>query len=171
MQKMFFLLIFSVVILSTNAQSKSTTADSVKTIKSKPDTTVKSTEEETVEIGYGTILKSRQTESISSIKVEDIRMTINATIGQAIQGRAAGVYVTSSGEPGGRYSSVNIRGISSAFGSNQPLVVVNGMPTTSDILNMLNPNDIERIDILKDAASCAIYGSRGANGVIIITLK
>ena len=117
------------------------------------------------------MLRSRNTQSISTITEEDMRMTINANIQQAIQGRAAGVNVVNSGEPGGRYSAIYIRGLSSIYGNNQPLIVVNGFPTTTDYLNMISPNDIERIDILKDAASCAIYGSRGANGVILIKTK
>ncbi len=128
-------------------------------------------EDDEIQVGYGTVLRSRNTQSISTITEEDMRMTINANIQQAIQGRAAGVNVVNSGEPGGRYSAIYIRGLSSIYGNNQPLIVVNGFPTTTDYLNMISPNDIERIDILKDAASCAIYGSRGANGVILIKTK
>jgi TonB-linked SusC/RagA family outer membrane protein len=88
---------------------------------------------------------------------------------QAMQGRMAGVQVTqNSGEPGGNVS-VRIRGLGSINGSNEPLYIVDGVPYGS--LNAINPNDIERIDVLKDAASAAIYGSRASNGVVIVTTK
>jgi TonB-dependent SusC/RagA subfamily outer membrane receptor len=125
---------------------------------------------DTLNVGYFTNLKSRELGAISSITKEQILNTINYSIQQAIQGRAAGVQVISSGAPGGR-SSIRIRASASFVSGSEPLYVVDDMPISADYVDMLNPNDIERIDILKDAASCAIYGSRGANGVVLITTK
>lgn len=126
--------------------------------------------DEEVSVGYGTILKSRNTASIAVITKEDIELTVNATLSQAIQGRAAGLNTYQSPVPGGK-SFTYIRGIGSINSGNEPLYVLDGMPITSDFLNTINPGDIEKVEILKDAASCAIYGARGANGVIVITTK
>lgn len=157
--------------------------------------------EEIVVIGYGTVKKSDLTGSVSSMKAEDINVGANVSVDQMMQGRAAGVQISqSSSEPGGGMS-IRIRGASSINASNEPLYVIDGFPidnssglsasgmigdtdssasqaasTATNLspknpLNSLNPNDIESIEILKDASATAIYGSRGANGVVLITTK
>lgn len=127
--------------------------------------------EEVVSLGYGNKTKPRVTEAISSISSEEMKITNNVTIENAMQGKAAGVQVTqNSGSPGSA-SSVRIRGIGSTNGG-EPLYVVDGVPLDGVAgLNLLNPNDIQTIDILKDASAAAIYGTRGSNGVVMITTK
>lgn len=126
--------------------------------------------EEVVAIGYGTMKKSDITGSVSQIKTEMLESVPVYNMEQALKVGAAGVRVTqNSGIPGGRIE-VRIRGGNSMIGSNDPLYVVDGFPVTGGI-NFLNPSDIESVDILKDASATAIYGSRGANGVVIITSK
>lgn len=136
---------------------------------------------EVVVVGYGTQERADVTGSVSSVSGRDIATQPVADATQALQGRAAGVTITqNSGAPGGAGgTSVRIRGISSA-GNNSPLYVVDGFPLPSsdaggnaveNQLNSINPNDIESIDVLKDASATAIYGVRAANGVVIITTK
>jgi len=125
--------------------------------------------EDVVVIGYGSVKRKDVTTAISSVSLEDIneRPIVNAA--QAIQGRAAGVSVIQpSGAPGGG-TSIRIRGTTSFNGSNDPLYVVDGVPV--DNINFLSPTDIADMQILKDASSAAIYGSRAANGVVLITTK
>jgi TonB-dependent starch-binding outer membrane protein SusC len=125
--------------------------------------------DEVVVVGYGTQREREVTGAIGSITSKDISKVVVTGLDQALQGKIAGVQVTqNSGEPGGNVS-VRIRGVGSINGSNEPLYIVDGVPYGN--LNSINPNDIERIDVLKDAASAAIYGSRGTNGVVIITTK
>jgi TonB-linked SusC/RagA family outer membrane protein len=125
--------------------------------------------DEVVVIGYGTAKKSDLTGSIAVIKQDDYKEQPVNRIDQILQGRISGVNVTnSSGAPGGLYS-IRIRGANSINGNNDPLVVVDGF--VGGDLRTINPSDIESIQILKDASSTAIYGSRGANGVILITTK
>lgn len=131
---------------------------------------------EVIVIGYGTQKKSNITGAIASVSGEDLEKVQSASFDQAIQGKAAGVYVTSnSGQPGGGVS-VRIRGIGTINNSN-PLYVIDGVTVnagdseTGNPLATLNPNDIESVEILKDAASSAIYGTRAANGVVLITTK
>ncbi|MET0636533.1 MAG: TonB-dependent receptor [Chitinophagaceae bacterium] len=127
---------------------------------------------EVVIVGYGTRRRRDLSSSISSVKGEDLRKSPVATIDQALQGRAAGVQVTSStGDPGGAIS-VRIRGISTASpsGSNDPLYVIDDIVQPGGI-TFLNPADIESIDILKDASALSIYGVRSANGVVLIKTK
>ena len=126
--------------------------------------------EEVVAVGYGTQKKVNMTGSVSSISGKDI---LNRPVGQtsmALQGIAPGVTVTqNSGQPGNDGGTIRIRGIGTLTGSgNDPLVLVDGIESS---LNSVSPNDIENISVLKDAASSAIYGSRAANGVILITTK
>ena len=123
---------------------------------------------EIVVIGYGTRKIVDNTTAISSIKAEDITRTKVINASQAIQGKAAGVQVISSDLPGST-PSVIIRGLGTALGGRTPLYVVDGMPT--DNINNINTNDITSYEILKDASALAIYGTRAANGVIIITTK
>jgi TonB-dependent starch-binding outer membrane protein SusC len=133
--------------------------------------------EEVVVIGYGTKTRKSITTSISSISEKDIRTAPVADAAQALQGRVSGVtIVQGSGAPGGTGGTgIRIRGISSINRSNNPLIVVDGYPLpdnlADNVLNSFGTGDIERIDVLKDAGAVAIYGVRGANGVIMITTK
>lgn len=125
---------------------------------------------EIVVIGYGTARKKDVTGSVSQVKAADIRSFPTTNIIQALSGRAAGVQVMqNNGSPGGSIS-VRIRGTNSIYGGNEPLYVVDGFPVSGNPTFLQNA-DIESIDILKDASSIAIYGARGANGVIMITTK
>lgn len=124
--------------------------------------------EEVVVIGYGQVKAKDLTGSISSVNVEKLTGQPVANVGDAIQGRAAGVQVVTSGKPGDN-PSFRIRG-TGTIGNNEPLIVVDGMPLNGP-LNQVNMNDIASLQVLKDASSTAIYGSRGANGVIIISTK
>jgi len=146
--------------------------------------------EEVVVVGYGTQKKSDLTGAVDKLSSEDFNKGTNVSVDQLIQGRSAGVLVNqTSSEPGGGIS-VRIRGISSINGGNDPLYVIDGLPldnspllsggggagigsnpNSRNPLNSINPNDIESIEILKDASATAIYGSRGANGVVMITTK
>ncbi len=150
--------------------------------------------EDIVVVGYGTVKKSDLTGSVSSIRDEDLNQGAISSIDQAMQGQIAGVQVTqTSSEPGGGLS-IRIRGASSVNAGNEPLYVIDGFPidnspgisgtsqtgqvaevgqnrNSKNPLNSLNPNDIQSIEILKDASATAIYGSRGANGVVLITTK
>ncbi|SFP91915.1 SusC/RagA family TonB-linked outer membrane protein [Parafilimonas terrae] len=136
-----------------------------------------------VVVGYGTARKANLTTAQTSVSATAIEKTVNTTIEQALQGRAAGVYVTqNSGQPGGGLS-VNIRGISTLNGTTQPLYVIDGVQiqasedvsygnaSSTNTLAGLNPSDIDDIQILEGPSATAIYGSRGTNGVIIITTK
>jgi TonB-dependent starch-binding outer membrane protein SusC len=120
--------------------------------------------EEVVAIGYGTVKKSDLTGSVSSVKPDEILKAPIARIDQALQGRAAGVYVTSFNNAPGGGTTIRIRGGNSITAGNEPLYVIDGIIGAA--LNNLSPNDIESIEVLKDASSTAIYGTRGANGVI-----
>lgn len=126
--------------------------------------------EEVVVVGYGTQRRSDVTGAISSVESTTIARAATADATGALQGQTPGaVVVKNVGKPGSGYN-INIRGISSFGGSNSPLFVIDGIPTTSG-LNDINPADIEKIDVLKDASATAIYGSRGAKGVVIVTTK
>ena len=125
--------------------------------------------QEVVAVGYGTMRKSDLTGAVTSVSADQLTKTPVAGLDQALQGRAAGVTVTSgSGQPG-EAATIRIRGIGSAIGGNDPLYVVDGVITTD--IKWLSPTDIKSMEILKDASAAAIYGSRGANGVILITTK
>ncbi|MFZ5940617.1 MAG: SusC/RagA family TonB-linked outer membrane protein [Bacteroidota bacterium] len=124
--------------------------------------------EEIVAVGYATMKKSDLTGAVSSVKAEDLQKTPASSLDQALQGKVAGVTVNaSSGQPG-QAAVVRIRGIGTVNNSS-PIYVIDGI-ITEDI-SFLSPNDIESMEILKDASSTAIYGSRGANGVILVTTK
>ncbi len=128
--------------------------------------------EEVVAIGYGTSKKEDLVSSVSQVKAEIIENQPTIRVDQALQGRASGVEITStSGDPGAN-AVIRIRGTSSINGNNNPLFVVDGFIAGTDYnLNNLNVNDIESIEVLKDATALAIYGTRGAAGVILITSK
>ncbi|MBU6341828.1 MAG: SusC/RagA family TonB-linked outer membrane protein [Bacteroidetes bacterium] len=144
---------------------------------------------EVVVVGYGSIRKTDATGAVASVTEANFNQGVISSPEQLMQGRAAGVQIsTASGEPGGAIN-IRIRGTSSVRNGNNPLFVVDGVPLAGDDisasgqdagfgssaarnpLNFLNPNDIASIDILKDASATAIYGSRGANGVVLITTK
>lgn len=127
--------------------------------------------DDVVVIGYGTQKKSDLTGSLSSVKAEDIVKTGDANITQALQGKAPGVYVTSNSGTPGAGATIRIRGYGSISTDLTPLYVVDGQPMEESSVNAINPIDIENIEVLKDASATAIYGSRGANGVVLITTK
>ena len=125
--------------------------------------------EEVVVTGYTTQQKKDITGSVTVVETEDLLAIPAASFTQQLEGRASGVMVGTSGEPGAG-ASVRIRGIGS-FNSNDPLYVIDGVPVTGAFQNNINPNDIESMQVLKDASAASIYGARASNGVIIITTK
>ncbi len=137
--------------------------------------------EEIVVVGYGTQIKSKVTGNVTKVNGDLLKNTPVPSVQQAMQGKAAGVFVESSNGKVGGATRMRIRGSSSITANNEPLFIVDGVPLTTEALNQtgaeINPltsinfNDIESIDVLKDASSTAIYGSRGANGVILISTK
>lgn len=146
--------------------------------------------DEVIVVGYGTMKKSDITGSVASVRLDDLKQGASTSVDQMLLGKSAGVNVVqSSGEPGGGFS-VNIRGASSINGGVSPLYVIDGVPIDNsrpvsqgsivgfsdnrsprNPMSSINPADIESLEILKDASATAIYGSRGANGVILITTK
>lgn len=160
---------------------------SVVNVKLVPDITKL---EEVVVVGYGTMKKSDLTGAVVSVNSENLKNTVSSTFDQALQGRAAGVQVmVNSGQPGAA-TTIRVRGTNSLLGTNEPLYVIDGIQMggsnenvffvgnggnrnayRTSPLSALNPNDIESIEVLKDASAAAIYGNRGANGVIIVTTK
>lgn len=128
--------------------------------------------DEVVVIGYGTQRKSNLTGSVASVDAKDIANIPSSRVDQVLQGRAAGVQVTQTSGAPGAGTSIRVRGGNSITGSNEPLWVIDGIVVGTDFnLNNINANDIKSIEILKDASSIAIYGSRGANGVVLVTTK
>jgi len=139
--------------------------------------------EEVVVIGYGAVKKSDLTGSVASIRAEDLKRIPVNSLDQGLQGKVSGVQVTQlSSQPGGAMS-VRIRGGNSIMAGNEPLYVIDGVLIESQVdmswigspsqngLSSINPNDIESMEILKDASATSIYGARGANGVVLITTK
>lgn len=125
--------------------------------------------EEVVVVGYGTVKRGDLTGSVASVGSSEIQSTPIVALDRAMQGRVAGVNViTNSARPGGS-TTVRIRGTGSVNAGNEPLYVIDGFPTGN--LNSINTNDIESMEVLKDASATAIYGSRGSNGVILVTTK
>lgn len=124
--------------------------------------------EEIVVVGYGVQKKQDLTGAVGSVKGEEIASRRSVQLSQALQGSMAGVTVTRGGNAPGAGATIRIRGITS-IGSSDPLVIVDGVPVNS--MNDVNPNDVEEISVLKDAASASIYGSRAAAGVVLITTK
>ncbi|GAB3262689.1 TonB-dependent receptor [Larkinella harenae] len=158
------ILVFSFVgfVSQEMAVNKRTTLDiSLKTDNKSLD--------EVVVVGYGTVKKSDLTGSVAKVGETNIKATPIASLDRAMQGRAAGVQVVSnSARPGGG-STIRIRGSGSVNAGNDPLYVIDGFPTGN--LNSINTDDIESIEVLKDASATAIYGSRGSNGVVMVTTK
>ncbi len=143
-------------------------------VKAEPEMTILLTEDsglldELVVVGYQTVRKADLTGSVSVVATRDLETSPDSDPMRALQGKVPGMTVTANGSPSGT-GSVRIRGIGSFNASQDPLFVIDGVPTTAT-LNSLNMNDIESMQVLKDAASASIYGSRAANGVIIITTK
>jgi len=126
--------------------------------------------QDVVVIGYTTVKKKDVTGSVAGIGQKDIRSRPVDNAVQAMQGKVAGVDISSNERPG-TVPSINIRGVRSLTASNSPLFVVDNIPLITGGIENINPGDIETIDVLKDASATAIYGSRGANGVVIITTK
>ena len=143
--------------------------------------------DEVVVVGYGTVKKRDLTGAVSSVKGDDLSLSGVSSIGHALGGKAAGLYIRqNSAQPGGGLD-ILVRGAGSVNASNEPLYIVDGFPIakldqatggdakmdpgTQGILNFLNPNDVESIEVLKDASATSIYGARAANGVVIITTK
>jgi len=127
--------------------------------------------EEVVVVGYGNTTKTKSSISSVTITSESITERPNASVIQTLSGQVAGLDIsTSSGQPGGN-STVNLRGISSINGDTEPLFIMDGAPVDQDNFRSLNPDEIESISVLKDAGATAIYGNRGANGVVIIKTK
>jgi TonB-dependent starch-binding outer membrane protein SusC len=124
--------------------------------------------EQVIVIGYGTQRKVDLTGSVAIINTDEMKKVSHSNISTMLEGKIAGVQITSDGQPGAD-PTVRIRGIGS-FGSTAPLYVVDGVPMGTTIRDF-SPNDIESLQVLKDASAAAIYGSRAANGVIIITTK
>lgn len=126
--------------------------------------------DELVVVGYGTQKKSDLTGSVSSVKSEVIDKQVVTSVDQALQGRVSGMQITTASGAPGSSMTIRIRGGNSINGGNEPLYVIDGIIGGGD-LSMINPADIQSIEVLKDASSTAIYGSRGANGVVLITTK
>jgi TonB-linked SusC/RagA family outer membrane protein len=122
-----------------------------------------------VVVGYGTQKKSDVTGSVSTVKMKDIAKTPSSRIDDALQGRSAGVNIQHTDASPNSAISIRIRGVNSINGGNDPLVVIDGLQGGS--LTTLNPEDVQSVEILKDASATAIYGSRGANGVVLVTTK
>lgn len=125
--------------------------------------------EEVVVIGYGTMQRKDLTGSISTVNAKDLNVGAYTDPGQLLQGKVPGLVVVQNSDPNGGVNSMTLRGASTLNGSTEPLYVVDGIPGVN--MNLVSPNDIESIDVLRDASATAIYGSKAANGVIIVTTK
>ncbi len=125
--------------------------------------------EEVVVTGYQSQRKRDITGAVSVVETETLNLVPAASIGQKLAGKAAGVTISTSGTPGDG-TAIRIRGFNSLT-NNDPLIVIDGVPTKDNFLNSINPNDIESIQVLKDAASASVYGARASNGVIVVTTK
>ena len=135
-------------------------------------------QEVVVQVGYGSVKKKDATGSVTQLSSKDFNKGANVTAENLLSGRIAGVTINTGGGAPGSGSQIRIRGGSSLSASNDPLIVIDGLPVTNDsnvgatsVLASLNPNDIESFNVLKDASASAIYGARAANGVVIITTK
>jgi len=126
---------------------------------------------EVVSVGYGSVARRDLTGSVGKVNMTEISKNTTMNFDQALAGRVAGVVVATSDGSVGAEASITIRGNNSLTQSSAPLYVIDGFPTESSFATSLNPADIESVDVLKDASASAIYGARGANGVIVITTK
>lgn len=126
---------------------------------------------ETVVIGYQTITRKSVTTAVSSVSTKDIAPTTTSNVADALQGKVPGLQVFQGGGYPGAQPKLLIRGFATITGSSDPLIVVDGVVTSFGSLNDINPSDIDKVDVLKDAAATAIYGSRGGEGVLLITTK
>ena len=158
---------FTVSFVGYIPQSVNITNAKVYNIALVPDV---NTQNEVVVIGYGTQKKSSLTGAIAKFKNENLDEAPVSRVDQALQGKIAGLTIQNTSSEAGAAPKISIRGISSVNAGASPLIVIDGMPVP-DGLSFLNPADIESIEVLKDAASAAIYGSRGASGVIMVTTK
>jgi iron complex outermembrane receptor protein len=127
--------------------------------------------QEVVAVGYGTMRKKDITGSVSSVNSENMNKGAMTNPLQQIAGKAAGVAITQVGSEPGSGPSIRVRGVTSLIGGSDPLIVIDGVQGTLEFLNQIPPSEIENIDILKDASATAIYGSRGAAGVVLVTTK
>ena len=143
----------------------SATAGKAVSVKMQPDNTGL---DEVVVIGYGTVKKRDLTGAVQTMKTEDIVVALTSNVMEALQGKIAGMDITKGSGQVGSGVDILLRGSRSIYGSNSPLFIIDGLPGSYDDLS---PNDIESIDVMKDASATAIYGSAGANGVVIITTK
>ncbi len=125
--------------------------------------------DDVVVVGYGTMTRKDVTGSITTVKAEDLNVGAYTDPGQLLQGKVPGLVVVQNSDPNGGVNSMTLRGASTLNGSTDPLYVVDGIPGVN--LNLIPPSDIESIDVLRDASATAIYGSKAANGVIIVTTK
>lgn len=125
--------------------------------------------DEVVVVGYGTMTRKDVTSSITTVRAKDMNVGIYTDPAQMLQGKVAGLSIIQSSDPNGGTASITLRGASTLNGSTAPLYVVDGIPDAD--LSLVSPNDIESIDVLRDASATAIYGSKAANGVIIVTTK
>lgn len=127
--------------------------------------------DEVVVVGYGTVIRRDLTGSIEKVDIKEMQKAAVSTFDQSLAGRVAGVHVLASDGTPGVDASIIIRGANSITQSNSPLYVIDGFPVESSLSSVVDPNDIESMEVLKDASATAIYGARGANGVILITTK
>ena len=151
------------------------------TVQAAPNVEVTLVDDETVlqdvVVGYGTVRKSDATGSVMSVEADQLNKGLATSPADLLQGKTPGVQITTNSGAPGAGAKIRIRGGSSLSASNDPLIVIDGLPISStdisggDVLNTINPNDIESFSILKDASATAIYGSRASNGVILITTK
>ncbi len=125
--------------------------------------------DEVVVVGYGSMARKDVTSSITTVRAKDMNVGIYTDPAQMLQGKVAGLSIVQSSDPNGGTASITLRGASTLNGSTAPLYVVDGIPDAD--LSLVSPNDIESIDVLRDASATAIYGSKAANGVIIVTTK
>ncbi len=127
--------------------------------------------QEVIVTGYQTTAKEKSSIAVQSVSAETIQNRPNANFAQTLQGQIAGLNITTSnGQPGGN-TTINLRGVGSINGNTEPLFIIDGTPVDEDNFRSLNPNDIANVTVLKDAGATAIYGNRGANGVVVITTK
>lgn len=175
-------IVYSFIGLKTQKQTVTVKEGETNTVDVKMSEDVMMLDQAVV-VGYGTTQKRDVTGSISTIKAEAIEQSTMPSVDEALQGQASGVSIISQNGISGSAVKINVRGTNSIAAGSQPLIVVDGIPITtgnfdpgnlgssSNALSDLNPSDIESIEVLKDAAATAIYGSRGANGVVMITTK